>query len=75
MARGDARKRAGETGRNEDSSRTYCGRYTVSGDDSNGYRVVLPKSPAQGEGIEPGDEIDVEHDPDTGRFVYEKVNR
>lgn len=68
MARGDARQRVGEAMQGE-SSRTYCGTRTVSGDRQNGFRISLPLNAARGDGIQAGDELAIEHDPVTGEFV------
>lgn len=69
MARGDARQRVGEAAQEEGSSRTYCGTRTVSGDSETGYRISLPLNAARGDGIQAGDELEVEHVPATGEFV------
>lgn len=70
MARGDARRRVGEVMAPTGSSRTFCGKTTVSGDSENGYRITLPINPARGEGIKAGDELFVEHDPASREFVF-----
>jgi len=77
MPRGDARKRAGATDRDgsrEDGSRTYCGRVTLSGSFDNSLRWTAPKNAIAGDGHQPGDEYDVEHDPETGEIRYIPVD-
>lgn len=63
-----------KTGRASDDgdvvARSLIGFATVSGDEENGFRLSLPKDTALDEGIQSGDTLRVEHNPQTGEFVY-----
>jgi hypothetical protein len=73
MARGDARRRVGESTQDGEAARSYHGQVKVSGNWENGLRTALKKTVAKSQEIEPGDELEVWEDPEAGEIIISKV--